>query len=85
MTDNINKNKTLKDKEKEIVIARLEALIPEMSFASGGNFQSFTRDEIVNEIKKDSQIGKDFIETEMNFLRALKDGFLIKRLNEATI
>ncbi len=85
MTDNTNKNKTIEDREKEIVIARLEALIPEMSFASGGNFQSFTRDEIINEIKKDSQIGKDFIETEMNFLRALKDGSLIRILNESAI
>ena len=85
MSDNANKNKTIEDKEKEIVIARLEALIPEMSFASGDDFQSFTRDEIINEINKNSQIGKNFIETEMNFLRALKDGSLIKKLNETTI
>jgi hypothetical protein len=40
MAENVNDKKTVKDKEKEIVIARLEALIPEMSFFSGSNFKN---------------------------------------------
>jgi len=85
MVGNIKEEKTIEDKEKEIVIARLEALIPEMSFFSGNNFQNFTRDEMINEIKKNSEIGREFIKIEMSFLRALKDGVLIKQLNEAMI
>ena len=84
MEDDKKEEKTLEEREKEIVIARLEVLVPEMSFASGDNFKSFTRDDILKEIKKDSETGKDFIKTEMEFLRALKDGSLIKKLNEAT-
>jgi hypothetical protein len=78
------KNKTTKEKEKELVIARLNILFPEYHFTSGNGAKSFSRDEIINEIKKDSQVGKDFIKTDMVFLRALKDGSLLKRLNEVS-
>ncbi len=78
-------DKTLEEREKEIVIARLKVLVPEMCFASGNGFKSFTRDEIISEIKKDSDVGREFIETEMEFLRALKNGSLIKKLNEVTV
>jgi hypothetical protein len=71
------------EKEKELVIARLEVLFPEYCFASGSGFQSFSRDEMIQEIKRGSEEGKEFVKIEMEFLRALKDPSLIKKLNEA--
>ena len=70
--------------EREIVLARLEVLLPDICFASGSDFKSYSRDMIIEEIKKNSEIGKDFIKTEMEFLRALKNGNLTKRLVEAS-
>lgn len=78
-------DKTLEEKEKEIVIARLKVLVPEMCFASGSDFKSFTRDEIISEIKQNSEVGREFVETEMEFLRALKNGSLVRKLNEVTV
>lgn len=72
-------------KEKELVIARLEVLLPELCFASGDGFKSFSRDEMIQEVKRGSDDGKEFIRIEMEFLRAFRDGSLIKRLNEAEV
>jgi hypothetical protein len=68
-------------KEKELVIARLESLAPDLHFSSG-DFVNLSRDGIIEEIKKDSEIGREFVEMEMQFLRALKNGNLMKELNK---
>ncbi|MFZ3055040.1 MAG: hypothetical protein WA091_03630 [Minisyncoccales bacterium] len=78
----MEENKEKEIKEKELVIARLEVLLPELCFASGDGFKSFSRDEMIQEVEQGSEEGKEFIRIEMEFLRAFKDGSLIKRLNE---
>lgn len=72
------------DKEyiKKLVITRLNAIPPEVSF-SIGSFGSFSRDQLIKEVQKDSAVGKAAIEMELNFLRKLPD--LAKRIsNEQT-
>ena len=80
----IENNKILFEKEKELVIARLEVLFPEFCFASGNSFKSFSRDEMIAEVKQGSETGKEFVRIEMEFLRAFKDGTLFKKLNEVS-
>ncbi len=67
-------------KERELVIARLEVMSPELHFSSGHSFQNFSRDEIIAQIKEGTNVGAEFVKTEMEFLRALKDGKLLKSL-----
>ena len=71
---------SITQKEKELVIARLEVVFPELSFFVGGQDQSFSKEDLINEIKRDTDIGKDFIKTQLEFLRAIKDGSLMKVL-----
>jgi hypothetical protein len=67
-------------KERELVIARLEVMSPELYFSSGHSFQNFSRDEIIAQIKQGTEVGAEFVRTEMEFLRALKGGQLLKSL-----
>lgn len=74
------KNKPFSKKEKDLVIARLEILSSKLHFSSGEDSKSFSRDEMIEQIKSGTKIGKEFVETELKFLRAIKDGTLMKRL-----
>ena len=73
-------NNSTEQKEKKLVIARLEVVSPELSFYVGGQDQSFSKNDLIDEIKRDTDIGKDFIKTQLEFLRAMKDGSLMKIL-----
>ncbi|MDO8625333.1 MAG: hypothetical protein Q7R47_04590 [Candidatus Diapherotrites archaeon] len=55
---------------KKLVVARLNAIPPEVSF-SIGNFGSFTRDQLIQEVGRGSPVGKATTEMELNFLRRL--------------
>jgi hypothetical protein len=78
---NSSEEKNISEKEKQLILARLELLTPNLHFASGG-FLDYSRDDIIKEVSNNSEIGKDFIATEMEFLRAFKGGSLIKELNK---
>ena len=67
-------------KEKELVIARLEVLSPELHFSVGSDSESFSRDEIIKQINENTEIGMDFLKVELEFLRAIKDGSLMNSL-----
>lgn len=73
--------KTISQKEKEIVIARLEVISPEeLFFSVGSDNKSFSKDELIEEINKNTEIGKNFVKSQFEFLRALKDGSLMNVL-----
>lgn len=74
------KEKTILQKEKEVIIARLEATSPELFFSIGSDGRSFSKDELIEEINKDTEIGNNFVKSQFEFLRALKDGSLMKAL-----
>ena len=67
-----NKNK---EEIKKIVIARLEVL-PENKKISIGNFGEFSKEELIENVNKNSEIGNKIIEIELEFLRAMKKGIL---------
>ena len=56
---------------KKLVIARLRTMPPNIKI-SVGNFGSFKRDELIEEIEKESEIGKLIIEVDLNYLRSWK-------------
>jgi hypothetical protein len=73
-------NNETKQKEKELIIARLDIVSPELSFYVGGGDKSFSKKDLIEEINKDTDIGKEFIKIQLEFLRAMKDGSLMKVL-----
>ena len=75
-------NEQKSKKERELIIARIEILSPELHFSSGENSKTYSRDEIIAQIKDNDEVGKEFVKTELEFLRALRDGELIRRLVE---
>ena len=58
---------------KELVIARLKTL-PNNKDISIGSSGEFSKDELIETVENEDQLGKKLIEVEMNFLRTLKDG-----------
>ena len=77
-------NKQPSQEEKDLILYRLEVLSPELHFASGGNFQDFSRDDMIKQIKNNTKVGREFVATEFEFLRAVRDGSLIKMLNTSS-
>jgi len=71
-----HKSKLVSQKEREVVLARLEVLPPELHFSSGEARGSFSRDEMIERVTAKDGIGDDFVATEFAFLRAQKDGTL---------
>ena len=70
-------------KEKELVIARLEVVSPNLHFFEGNDDKSYSRNDMIKFIKDDNPIGLDFVKTEIEFLRAWKTGEMMKTLNSA--
>jgi len=55
---------------KKLVKERLAAMPPDVSF-SIGDFGDFTRDELIEEIDKYSEIGKEAIDMQVNFIKKM--------------
>ncbi|HEY4503601.1 MAG TPA: hypothetical protein VJJ28_00615 [Candidatus Paceibacterota bacterium] len=72
--------KTISQKEKEVIIARLETISPKLFFSVGSDTKSFSTKELIEEINKNTEIGKNFVKSQFEFLRALKDGSLMNVL-----
>ena len=57
----------------ELVIARLQTL-PEGREISVGSERDFTKEELIQHVQSQDEIGKKMVEIEMSFLRSLKEG-----------
>ena len=68
-----NKEKNIQEKLKELVLVRVE-VIPSNVKISVGSEGQFTKEQIINEIKQNSEIGKKMVEIELTYLRKLKEG-----------
>jgi hypothetical protein len=78
----VNKMK-LKEREVELVLTRLEMLSPKIYFSSGGSTGSISRDEMIQHIQNYDSIGQAFVKTDIEFLRAYKNGELLKKVISA--
>ncbi|HIH15564.1 MAG: hypothetical protein QT08_C0020G0033 [archaeon GW2011_AR17] len=61
----------LQEAMKKLVLARLE-MLPNNKKMSIGSSGEFSRDEMIEHVKKGDALGKKIIEIEMEFLQALK-------------
>ncbi len=55
---------------KKLVKERLAAMPPDVSF-SIGDFGDFTRDELIEEVDRYSEIGKEVINMQINFIKKM--------------
>ena len=60
---------------KKLVIARLE-ILPENKRISIGNLGEFSRDELIENVNNNTEVGNKIIEIELEFLRAMKKGII---------
>ena len=64
--------------EKKLALARLEALPPNIGIAVGSE-GNFTKAQLLQHIEDEDEIGKQFVNIELEFLRALKEGSLFEQ------
>ncbi|MFH1192699.1 MAG: hypothetical protein V1656_00030 [Candidatus Jorgensenbacteria bacterium] len=73
----MEQNKTTQERiNKEIidlVIARLKTIPTDASLSVGKEGKGFTVDELIESVRIGDEIGKQVIETQLYFLRSLKD------------
>ncbi len=55
---------------KDLVVTRLKAIPPNVSF-SVGSFGDYRPSELIKEVQKGSEIGKATVSMELNFLREM--------------
>ena len=77
-----NQNQKTKDDVKELVIARIDLLPPNVKVSIGSEGE-FTKSELIERIKKGDVVGQQIIKMELSFLRALKDGVLLDEILKA--
>ena len=71
-TENTNKNEITPDMIN-LVIARLKTVPSNAKLSIGDGTQSLSADSLIEEVKKQSEIGKKVIEAQLFFLRSLQD------------
>lgn len=64
---------------KALIIERLDVL-PSDKKISIGSIGEFTKSELIERVKKEDEVGQKVVELELAFLRALKDGTLLKEI-----
>jgi hypothetical protein len=67
--------------EKEIidlVVARLQNL-PSNKDISIGSSCEFTKDDLIEHVKKDDEVGKKMVAIEIDFLRSMKEGIFYEQ------
>ena len=58
---------------KKLVLARLETM-PDYIQVNLGSFGTLGKNELIQHVKKEDSLGKKFIDVQMKYLRALKEG-----------
>jgi len=76
-----NANETdLSRDEKELVILRIETTSSNLRLSIGGG-KSMSKEEMIEHVRKGDEIGKQIIQSHLNFLRAAASGNLTNLLS----
>ena len=59
---------------KKLVVIRLESMPPNIKVSIGSG-KDLSREELVNEVKNESELGKLIIKMQLEYLRSMKKGF----------
>lgn len=63
--------------QKELVLARIQAYSDDIEIAVGGE-KSYSKQEILDNIESETEVGKEIVDIQMNYLRDLVNGNLYK-------
>mgnify|MGYP001580290632 CR=1 FL=1 len=66
---------------KKLVLARIDVM-PSNYKLSIGNFGTFTKDELMEKVKSGDEAGRQIVQMQLNFIKALTTGKLIETLNK---
>jgi hypothetical protein len=69
--------------EKQLVMARLETLPSNIGVAVGSD-GNYTKEQLLEHVDQEDEIGVQFIDLDLQFLRALKTGSLFNEQNLST-
>jgi len=75
----MNKGK-IPEKIKELVITKIESNMPSNLKLSIGSYGNLSKEEIIDHIKKEDDIGKQIVEAHMTFLKAVASGKIVKKI-----
>ena len=70
---NMGKKNKIRREVKDLVIARLGVLSPNKKISIGSSGE-FTRDELIELVEKENEIGVKIVKIELEYLRAIREG-----------
>ena len=71
------KKENIDELKKEIVIERLRQAPPTVKIAFGSLNEFMNRDELIEQVEKETEIGKRIIKIQLEYLKAFKQGMII--------
>ena len=74
-------DKNVEEKIKELVVARIQARMSQNLKLSIGFDGSVNKGEMIEHVKKGDEIGRQIIQTHLNFMKAQATGQLTTALN----
>lgn len=60
---------------KKLVITRLQLMPPNLKL-SVGKYGTFTKEELIERVQKEDEVGKLIIEMQLKYLRSFKEGII---------
>jgi len=75
------KDKKINKEIRELVIMRIQTQISPRLRLSVGNKESLDKEKMIKHVKKGDEIGRQIIETHLNFIKAQATGKLVAALN----
>ena len=70
------KNQKIEEIKKEIVIERLRQAPQTVKIAFGSMNEFMGRDELIEQVQKETEIGRRIVEVQLEYLKAFKKGKL---------
>jgi len=59
---------------KKLVMIRLQSMPPNLKLS--GKYGTFTREELIERVQKEDEVGKFIIEMQLKYLRSFKKGII---------
>ena len=72
----------MQEKIKELVLARLRILPPDASISIGSD-GSYSKNDLIEHVQKNDELGKKITEIELEYLKMFKEGFFYAQQNSS--